>query len=146
MNYYFSKGKIVYKNDGWIVMECPHSIVNYYKFWIEKFIGKKISTSYHSPHVTVVPAKHEGDLKHHKFWGKYDGQFTEFKYYSHIYTDNEWFFKGQYFWLRVDCPLLAKVRTELGLKPHLKWPMHLTIGYCGTNERPPFNRVVIPKN
>ena len=131
MKSYFAKGKIVYKNDGWIVMECPNSIVNYYKFWVEKFIGKKISTSFHSPHVTIVPAKHEGNLKTHPLWGKYHGQTVEFEYYSDIKTDHQWFFRGQYFWLVVDCPLIYKIRTELGLKPNLKWNTHLTVGYCG---------------
>jgi hypothetical protein len=130
MKFYTAKGTIRYKG-GWVIVECPHDIVNYYKFWIEKFLWKKISTSYHKPHITVLAGKHEQGLDKHPLWGKYEGKVVEFKYYSHIYTDNEWFFKGQYFWLRVECPFLEDLRKELGLKPHLKFPYHLTVGYCG---------------
>lgn len=43
--FYFAKGTLRYKGE-WIIVECPHSVVNYYKWWIEKFIGKK--TEYES--------------------------------------------------------------------------------------------------
>lgn len=128
--FYFAKGIVRYKGE-WVIVECPYDVVNYYKWWVEKFIGKKISTSYHKPHITVLAGKHERGLDKHPQWGKYDGQSVEFKYDSKIYTDHQWFFRGQYFWLRVQCPLLRQLRAELGLKPELKWPLHLTIGYCG---------------
>lgn len=128
--FYFAEGVVRYKGD-WIIVDCPHSVVNYYKWWVEKFIWKKLSTSYHGSHITVLAGKHEQGLNKHPLWGKYEGKIVEFKYHSHIYTDHNWFFKGQYFWLRVECPFLAKIRTELGLKPNLKWPYHLTVGYCG---------------
>jgi len=127
---YIGNGILRYKGD-WIIVECPHGIVNYYKWWVEKFIGKKLSTSYHNPHITVLAGKHEQGLNKHPLWGKHDGKVLQFNYTSHIHTDHPWFFRGQYFWLRVECPFLSQVRTELGLKPQLKWPMHLTIGYCG---------------
>lgn len=129
-NFYFAKGIVRYKGD-WITVDCPHSIVNYYKWWVEKFIGKKTTTSYHRPHITVLAGKNEHGLNKHPLWGKYDGREVEFKYYSQIHTDNPWFFKGQYFWLRVECSILPKLRTELGLKPTLKWPYHMTICHCG---------------
>lgn len=128
--FYTAKGVIRYKGD-WIIVECPMDIVLYYKFWVEKFLWKKISTSYHKPHITVLAGKHEQGLNKHPLWGKYQGEVVEFSYYSQIFTDRPWFFQGQYFWLRVECPRLAEIRTELGLKPYLKFPYHLTVGYCG---------------
>lgn len=128
--FYFAKGVIRYKGD-WIIVEIPHSVINYYRFWVEKFTGKKISTSYHGCHITVLAGKHEKGLSSHPLWGKYEGKVVEFKYDSKIYTDNDWMFLGKYFWLRVECPFLNKLRTELGLKPELKWPLHATIGYRG---------------
>lgn len=130
-NFYFAKGKIHYKeSDGWVILECPHDIVNYYKWWIEKFIWKKISTSYHKPHVTVLPAKHNGDFRKHPAWRKHEGKEVEFLYYPTIYTD-----KGvgadRYFWLRVECPIVAEIRQDFGLNPNLKFPLHLTIGHLG---------------
>jgi len=128
--YYFAKGKIRYKGE-WITIDVPHGLTNYYRWWVEKFLWKKTSTSYHSPHITCLAGKHEKGLDKHPQWGKYDGQEVEFKYYTKIHTDAPWFFKGQYFWLQVECPLVSKIRTELGLKPNLKWPLHTTICYCG---------------
>ena len=130
MKYYTAEGTIQYKGD-WITVQCPYGIVNYYKFWVEKFIGKKISTSYHSPHITVLAGKHEKGLSGHPLWKKYDGHRIEFRYDSKIYTDSPYITRGKYFWLQVDCPFLGQLRQELGLKPTLKWATHLTIGYCG---------------
>ena len=129
--FYFSTGTIDYRPDGWIILKVSPSIVNYYKFWIEKFIGKKISTSYHTPHVTILPAKHNGDFTKHPLWNKYQGKRVEFKYFSDILTDHDWFFMGTYYWLRVECPFIGILREELGLPPKLKWPAHVTVGYRG---------------
>jgi hypothetical protein len=130
MKFYFADGIVRYKGD-WIIIEAPYDIVLYYKWWVEKHLGKKISTSYHKPHITVLAGKHEQGLNKHKFWAKYDGAKVPFKYYTYLHTDNRWFTQGKYFWLRVECPLVPVLRRELGLKPELKWPTHLTIGYCG---------------
>jgi hypothetical protein len=123
--FYFAKGIVRYKGD-WIIIEAPNDIVKYYKWWVEKFIWKKISTSYHKPHITVLAGKHEKVIDKRN-WGKYEGHEIEFKYYSTVYTDDI----GQYYWLLVDCPKIAEIRRGLGLKPKLKWPTHCTIGFCG---------------
>lgn len=136
-NFYRGTGIVRYKPDGWVIVECPISIVNYYKWWIEKFTWKKISTSFHRPHITVVAAKHEParDLRKWKNW---DGKEVTFQYSSTIYSNRDVLTSediakghGRYFWLVVECPAAAKIREELGLKPNLKWPYHLTIGYLG---------------
>ena len=127
---YVANGTLRYKGD-WIVVEAPYDVVNYYKWWVEKHLGKKISTSYHKPHITVLAGKHERGLSKHPLWAKHDGKHVVFEYSTRIHTDAPWFSQGQYFWLQVKCPFLAQVRTELGLAPTLKWPLHLTIGYCG---------------
>ena len=114
--FYIAKGIIQYKGE-WIVVKCPHDVVNYYKFWVEKFLGKKISTSYHDPHITVLAGKHEQGLNKHPLWGKYDGKLVEFKYYSHLYTDHEWFMQGQYFWLRVSVRSLRNCASSWALSP-----------------------------
>lgn len=124
-DFYFAKGKVRYK-DNWVVIECSFDIVNYYKWWVEKLSWKKISTSYHKPHITVLAGKHELP-KDRTNWGKHEGKIVEFKYFTTIYTDN----KKQYYWLIVECPMVAEIRTSLGLKPNLKWPLHLTVGFCG---------------
>lgn len=128
--FYVARGTIQYKGE-WITVQAPHDVVNYYKFWVEKFKGKKISTSYHGTHITVLAGKHEKGLNKHPLWGKYEGREVEFKYSSRIRTDADWFTQGEYFWLEVECPFLGQLRQELGLKPTLKFPYHLTVGYCG---------------
>lgn len=127
---YFAHGIIRYKGE-WIIVEAPFGIVNYYKFWVEKFLGKKISTSYHGCHITVLAGKHEKGLDKHPAWGKYEGAKVPFIYSGDIRTDTKWFTQGKYFWLPVECKFLEKVRGELGLKPTPFHPYHLTIGYCG---------------
>lgn len=126
--FYFAKGIIRYKEDGWVIIECPFSVVNYYKWWVEKMVGKKISTSYHKPHITVVAAKHE-PAKIMANWKKREGQVVDFRYFSDIRCDADWPVLSHYFWLLVDCPAVKDIRVELGLKPNLKFAPHLTIGY-----------------
>ena len=121
--FYFAKAKIRYKEDGWVVLEAPNSIVNYYKKVVEKFIWKKVSTPLYGAHVTVVAGKHEGLLLKHPNWCLYNNKLVEFRYSSTIYTDQ----RGEYFWLKVQCPEIPLIRESLGLKPNLKWPLHLTI-------------------
>lgn len=129
--FYISNGKISYNKDGSVIIYVHPSIIFYYKFWIEKFIGKKISTSYHRPHITILLSKREGNLIKHPNWTKHHNKTVQFKYYSKIYTDNEWFFLGQYFWLRVECPIIYQIRSELGLKPNSGLSPHCTIGFRG---------------
>lgn len=136
---YKTTGIVKYKTNNWIVIEADPTVVNYYKWWIERFTWKKISTSYHGPHITVLAGKHEKpkSLLH---WGKYHDEKVEV-FYDGVIHCNEFYvtenddkgkpqkFKAQYFWLRVDCPKIAKIREQLGLKPKLKFETHLTIGY-----------------
>lgn len=122
--FYFAKGIVRYKND-WIIIEAPHSVVNYYKWWVEKLSWKKISTSYHGSHITVLAGKHE-KARDKRRWGEWDGREVTFKYFSTIYGDAH-----GYYWLRINCPEIPIIRKSLGLEPLPKWPPHLTIGYCG---------------
>jgi hypothetical protein len=130
MDYYFSKGKIKYKEDGWIILLVPNSIIDYYKSIVEKLTWKKISTSFHSPHVTILPAKYNGDFRKHHNWCLHNNEEVEFKYYSTIYTDKE-VGANRYFWLEIECPMVSTIRKEFGLNPNLRWPLHATIGFLG---------------
>ena len=129
-NYEFN-GVVKYKDDGWIIIECPLSVVNYYRFWIEKFIGKRTSTSYHCPHISVVAGKYDKGCDKHINWKKFDGQKVKVIYESKIYTDNRWLFLGEYFWLRVNCPMIKIIRNSLDLNDAPYHPPHLTICFRG---------------
>lgn len=124
-------GQVKYKDDGWVIIECPLSVVNYYRWWVEKFIWKKTSTSYHKPHITIVAGKYDKGLTTHPNWRKFDNQKVEVFYEPKIHTDNEWFFLGTYFWLRVQCPKIKEIRNSLGLNDAPFHFPHLTICYRG---------------
>ena len=127
---YNSIGIVNYSDkDGWITIKVDYSIVNYYKWWIEKFIFKKISTPLYSPHITVLPSKHNGDFRNHKNWKLHDKEVVQFCYNSVIMTDS--LVGSRYFWLIVKCPIVSKIREEFGLNPKLKWTEHCTIGFLG---------------
>jgi hypothetical protein len=129
--YYKSKGKIVYKNDGWIILQIDNSIVNYYKVVIEKMIFKKISTPLYSAHCTILPAKHSGDYRNHKNWLKHQGEIIDFEYCSTIYTNKD-FGPDKYFWLKIKTlPIVSQIRKEFGLDENLRWPLHCSIGVLG---------------
>jgi hypothetical protein len=128
---YQFKGQISYRNDGWVIITCPLSVVNYYRWYIEKYIGKKTSTSYHLPHCTVVAGKYDkGLIKHHN-WGKYYNQKVDVFYDGQIYTDNDWFMSGEYFWLKVQCPMIKTIRNSLGLNDKPYHDPHLTVCFKG---------------
>lgn len=128
---YIVNGIVRYKPDGWVIIECPLSVVNYYRFWVEKFIGKKTSTSLHFPHCTVVAGKHDKGKEKHPNWKKYDGIKVQVQYDSQIYTDHDWFTQGEYFWLSVSCPYIKIIRNSLGLNDSPYHPPHLTVCFRG---------------
>ena len=122
MLWYPARGRLRYSDNWWLVVDSSDSIINYYKFWVEKFIWKKISTPLHRCHITVISGKHQQPV-YKQFWRKYHGEYIDFEYCSVVKTD------GNYFWLDVECPDLVYIRRELGLQDTPKWPYHLTIGY-----------------
>ena len=119
--YYESIGKIDYAPSGWVVLNCSNSIVWYYKWWIEKFTGKKVNIPLHGAHITVVAGKYEQTQKSVN-WKKYHECDVSFRYDSVIMTDDI------YYWLTIQCPLLTTIRRSLGLSDLPKWEFHLTIG------------------
>ena len=129
--YYEFEGKINYKDkDGWIVIDVPHSIINYYKVVIEKLIWKKISTPLYGGHISLLPSKHNGDFRKHFAWKKYHGKKVIVKYSPIIYT-NELVGNNRYFWLKCETEIVGLIREEFGLEKNLRWPLHITIGYLG---------------
>jgi hypothetical protein len=125
MKWYTTKGKLKYSDNWWLVVDAHWSIVNYYKWVVERHIWRKISTPLHGAHITVLAGKHQQPVNK-QFWGKYHGEEIEFEYCSVVKTD------GNYFWLEARCPELVFIRRELGLQDTPKWPYHLTIGYLNT--------------
>jgi hypothetical protein len=129
--YYECIGIVNYSDkDGWITMTLPQSLSNYYSWWVKRFIWKGVSTPLYGCHCTILPAKHNGDFRKHSAWKKHQGEKVKVIYESKIYTDNDWFFMGRYFWLRIQTDIVGQIRGEFGLPKELYWPLHATIGYC----------------
>lgn len=124
---YKAHGTIKY-NGNWLILDAPNSLVKYYKFWVEKFTWKKISTPLFGAHCTVVAGKFQ-DVTKHPAWRKYHGKRIEFEYSNIIRTDE----RASYYWLPVYCDELKKIRMELGLEPFPKFPYHITIGFYELN-------------
>ena len=128
MKKYSAIGKVKYRSD-WLIISVNDSIVDYYKTYIEKITGKKISKSYHDPHITIIAGKYYPNVQFHPFWGVHHNKIVKFEYSNEIKTDKEWFFYGNYYWINVFSPFFNQMRQELDLEPESHWPFHLTIGY-----------------
>ena len=118
--YYRAWGTLRYSDSGWVVLDCPHSIVRYYNWWVRTLTGTKASPPKFGSHITVVAGRYESP-KDVEILKRFIGKRVRFVYDSVLLTD------GCYFWLLVHCPLLHKIRRQLGLKEYLKWPLHLTV-------------------
>ena len=119
---YSAYGRLQY-NDNWIILTIPKSIGIYYKWWVEKFTGKKTSSPLHGFHCTVVAGKYQ-DVSRHPLWGIHNNEKVLFYYDSRILTNDE-----GYFWLSIFCHRLAEVRRGLSLTDTPKYPYHCTISY-----------------
>lgn len=117
---YTGKGYINYCNT-WAYVQVPFDFIRYYRLVILHTTGKVIQLPEARAHITLVAGRHEKP-KNKEFWGKYEGEKIKFKY------DNKINYQHPYFWVVVECKRLQDIRVELGLKPNLKWPFHITIG------------------
>lgn len=116
-----STGKYHYYN-RWLMVDCCPELAAFYRqlvFFHAPSI--KLQIPKHGSHITVVAGKYE-PTHIDQYWKKYDGHSVTFQYSQEIGTD------GTYFWLPVECKEFESVRIELGLKPTIPIPWHLTIG------------------
>jgi hypothetical protein len=104
------------------MVDCDQELARYYRqqtfFWSPVI---KLQIPKHDSHITVIAGKYEPN-HNERYWKKYDGQSVEFQYSPEIESD------GTYFWLPVFCEEFEKLRWELGLRPTIPIPWHLTIG------------------
>lgn len=126
-----STGKVVFNpipKDGsvpdkkwWAIVECPHDIIDYYKYWVTKNKKFKISPPIFGAHISIIRDEEPLDKFKH-LWGRREGEEVEFFYTPDFDTN------GDYWWLNVYCPKLSEIRTELGLPPEPQYDYHLSIG------------------
>lgn len=122
-----STGILKYYNT-WALLIVDKEIPKYYRnlYWLSVYKVRQLNPGKREPHITVVAGDYEVPACP-EFWRKYDGTTIDFAYDS---CDNR---DGMY-WLPVYCPRLTDIRIELGLKPQLKFPFHLTIGHLHLDE------------
>jgi len=83
-------------------------------------------------HVSIV--RGWNDVRHNieqvkKVWKKFDGQVVTFKYDLNIRQSGDttgWDRPDHFWFVGVDCPMIDKIRNEMGLRTG--WRHHLTIG------------------
>jgi hypothetical protein len=128
---YQSTGKIVFNpipRDGskpnkswWAIVECPHDIIEYYRYWVTKNQKFKLNFPSFGAHISIIRDEEPpDDFKY--LWKKRDGMLVNFTYSPDFETN------GEYYWLNVHCPVLNEIRTELGLPSEPEYGYHLSIG------------------
>lgn len=128
---YKAKGRIVFnpipKGGGtpnkkwWAIVECPHDIIDYYRYWVTKYEKFKISPPVFGSHISIIRDEEPPD-EFKYLWKAKDGMEVEFTYYPNFETN------GDYWWLKVECPILNEIRLELGLPEEPQFGYHLSIG------------------
>lgn len=104
------------------MVDCCEELARYYRSLVHAFSPSiDLQIPMHGSHITVVAGKYE-PTHIDSVWKKYDGNPVVFQYSPEIGSD------GTYFWLPIFCPEFESVRVELGLKPTIPIPWHLTIG------------------
>lgn len=132
MNTLKIKGKIVYNprrdklkktrthDEFFLVLEVPDNVGVYYRHWLYRRFGIKISPPAYGCHVTVLDGRQPVKKEHIAAWKKHAGKVIEIEYTPEVYR--QWLF-----WcLPVVSPELDEIRKELGFSTAK--PLHITIG------------------
>lgn len=125
MKRFTSSGPLRYFGGFKLIVEVDPGIVKLARALVPKSV--RLQRTRYEPHITVV--RNEVVPKPGK-WTLNEGIITTFEYEPYVHDD------GTYYWLRVFCPRLSDIRTELGLPPSSEWSrgpdgfesFHITIG------------------
>jgi len=128
-----SVGKLVYSprthlasSERWLVLMCDDEISLYYRSLYSaeyKALNCGRSTKLTRPvwgtHVSVIRGE---KIPNMNLWGLEANKIIEFEYDGGV-IDN-----GEYYWLKVRCPILSEIRLKYGLNKEPRFGFHLTIG------------------
>lgn len=128
-----SIGKLIYNpqshlgsNKNWLVLMCDDEISKYYRHlytmeypFLNGIKTGKLTRPVWGAHISVIRSEKIPNLK---LWGLYANKMIEYEYEAGVKDNNE------YYWLKVKCPFLEKLREEYGLVKEPKFGYHLTIG------------------
>lgn len=129
---YKSYGKVAYRENGWITLYCCRDLARYYQAQIKEK-PQLIQFPMHGSHITICNGRWE-TVKNQEFWGKYQGKKVFFTYSNEIIKDHRFWF------LKIRCGFIHKMRAELGLEPlathkKLRRGLHLTLARKVSTER-----------
>lgn len=129
MIWYLSVCKISWRG-SWVVAECPDSIVDYYRWWVHRLSGKKISAPLHGAHISLVVGKRNSNSKFaHSIPENcsqiFNNEMVEFEYSGQIEFDVRE--KEIYYWLPIkENDTFKAIREHVSYPTHYRY--HLTIG------------------
>lgn len=108
-------------NKWWMIIQCPHDIVDYYEHQLERWANTKTNKPLFGSHISVIRGEEPAD-EYKTLWKQNQGRKIEFEY-SHIVECSE-----EYCWLAVQSKDLEQIRSNFGLEPVPQFGFHLTIG------------------
>jgi hypothetical protein len=110
-----------------MVIDCDPEIGVYYRhlFWLAQNKCQTLIRPTWKEHISVI--RNEEPPKNY-LWSTYGNYPVSFCYDTELRTD------GEYFWLDVVCPIVLRMRKELGLSAEPDPGLHLTIGHVATCE------------
>lgn len=130
---YKSIGKLVYSprthlasSERWLVLMADDEISKYYRHlytlqypYLNAERYGKLTRPVWGTHISVIRGE---KVPNFHLWGLANNELVEFEYEPGVQDNKE------YYWLKVKCKYLEKIRKEYGLSPHPRFGYHLTIG------------------
>jgi hypothetical protein len=116
-----SEGKIVYFNT-WAIVECSKMLMDYYRYFIWKETGVKISPPKFGAHISFIRGEAIDKTLKPLLWKKHHDKVFSFQY-SHVLETN-----NDHWWLSAKSDFLSELRKEMGLSDEPPFGFHLTIG------------------
>ncbi len=140
MDFHHGSGIIVYdpyrgnmkkRTNGWCVVEIDKELTRYYRWWLQYQKHIILQPPSWDAHISVVRGERLSDNVK-ALWKKHHGRKVQFVY-EHVANfgaarsgRNDPGDTGDYYYTRVDCPVLNDIRVELGLGGEKRY--HLTFG------------------
>lgn len=128
-----STGKLIYSprthlasSERWLVLMCDDEISKYYRHLFYKeypWLGK-LTRPVWGTHISIIRGE---KIPNYHLWKLDENKLVNFEYEGGVIDNSE------YYWLRVHCPFLARLRTKYGLTPEPKFGFHLTVGRTTSN-------------
>jgi hypothetical protein len=105
---------------------CDDEISRYYRHlytkeypYLNSGYSQKLTRPVWGAHISCIRGEYIPNMK---LWGLDSNKIVEFDYDAGVLDNKE------YYWLRVNCPVLSELRRKYGLSAEPRFGFHLTIG------------------